>query len=352
MKISILLLPTLLFIFSNVRSQDAHFTQFYVAPLNLNPAMAGTYAGSFRVSMLYRDQWRSALESPLSTFAASGDVKFDINNKKSNNPDRFALGITFGSDRVNLLDANTNQILLSGAFHKSLNKRTKQYLGLGVQSGIIQKSINYENLTFQDQFNAVDGYTLGSSEFLPPNNIAFADLNIGLYYGATPSKKLNYHFGLSYYHMTKPNLSFYNDASILNNDIEKLNVYYPRLAFHGGASVALSYKTEFQPRIIFLSQGQNNTLQLGSNFKYKLTERTGQYLHIGPWIRGVQNENGFGLESIAAMVGIERNNLILGFSYDWGITGFVRDGRNVSTFEISIIYIGEHDNDDNFCPQF
>jgi len=61
-----------------VSSQDAHFSQFYASPLTLNPAIAGTYTGTFRISAIYRDQWRSAVDDPLKTFAVSGDVKFNV----------------------------------------------------------------------------------------------------------------------------------------------------------------------------------------------------------------------------------------------------------------------------------
>ena len=67
-------------LFANeAKAQDPHFSQFYGSPLTLNPAIAGTYTGTFRISTIYRDQWRSAIDNPLRTFAASGDVKFNLN---------------------------------------------------------------------------------------------------------------------------------------------------------------------------------------------------------------------------------------------------------------------------------
>jgi len=62
-----LLCIVLLFAFAadDSKAQDAHFSQFYSAPLLLNPALAGTMDGTFRIASVYRDQWRSALEQPL-----------------------------------------------------------------------------------------------------------------------------------------------------------------------------------------------------------------------------------------------------------------------------------------------
>jgi type IX secretion system PorP/SprF family membrane protein len=124
-----LLLSLLLFILINlatgvrVAAQDPHFSQFYASPLTLNPAIAGTYTGTFRISTLYRDQWRAAIDTPLRTFAMSGDVKFDVKVNAKNLPDAIGLGITFFGDRVATFDYNTNQILLSAAYHKVLDRK-------------------------------------------------------------------------------------------------------------------------------------------------------------------------------------------------------------------------------------
>jgi len=49
---------------NDLKAQDPHFSQFYAAPLYLNPALAGTSAGNYRVGVNYRDQWRGALDNP------------------------------------------------------------------------------------------------------------------------------------------------------------------------------------------------------------------------------------------------------------------------------------------------
>ncbi len=332
--------------------QDAHFSQFYASPLTLNPAIAGTYTGTFRISTIYRDQWRSALDNPLRTFAASGDVKFDLNYGGKNLPDVIAFGITFFGDRVTTFDYNTNQIMLTAAYHKALDKRTKQYLGIGIQGGILQKSINYEDLTFQDQFNAVDGYTFETGENLPPNNKAFADVSLGLYYSITPSKSFSYHAGMGYFHFNKPNLSFYNTPDIIDPKLVRADTLGAKWSLHTGASIKTADRMYIQPRINALIQGPYSELNLGATFRYKLSKTSGKYLLAGPYIRGVKNYDNFGMESIIAMVGLEMNNFILGLSYDQNVSSLVKDRRSLTSLEISLIYIGEHHNDDNFCPQW
>ena len=44
-------------------AQDIHFTQFYLTPLNTNPAYTGAFEGTFRLSGIYRDQFAGVLNS-------------------------------------------------------------------------------------------------------------------------------------------------------------------------------------------------------------------------------------------------------------------------------------------------
>lgn len=351
MKMSILSVIMLFFTFA-LQAQDPHFSQFYASPLTLNPAIAGTYTGTFRISTIYRDQWTSAVSNPLKTFAASGDVKFELDYGKKNLPDIVAVGITFFSDRVGTFDYNTNQILLTGAYHKALDKKTKQYLGIGVQGGILQKSINYEDLTFQDQFNAIDAFTGTTLETLPPNNNAFADFNVGVYYSISPTKNFSYHIGAGYFHFNKPNISLYNTPDIIDPNVFKTDTLSAKWSIHTGASIKTTDRLSIQPRVNALVQGRQAEVNLGTTFRYKISKQSGQYLLAGPYIRGVKNYDAFGLESVIAMVGFERDNFILGLSYDQNLGSLVRDRKSLSSLEISIIYIGEHHNDDNFCPQW
>lgn len=340
----------LIFAFS-ANAQDAHFSQFYASPLTLNPALAGTAAGTYRVATIYRDQWRGALDNPLSTFAFSGDLNFVLGEDK-NNPDVVGLGFLFMADRVAQFDLNTNQVAVIGSFHKSLDQREKKYLGLGVQLGIGQKSINYEDLTFQDEFNAISGFTLPTGEILPQNNLAYGDFAVGLNYHSASSNKTKLHFGASYAHITTPNISFYRNEDDSNPNLVRENVLDSRITVHASASFRQGQRMDIQPRGIIILQGQDMEVNIGNNFKFMLNDRGTKFFHIGPWIRGVNNEQGFGIESIVGSVGIELGSMIIGVSYDHNFNDLLTDRKGLNALEFSITFIGEHENEDNFCPTF
>lgn len=336
---------------TDIKAQDPHFSQFYASPLTLNPALAGTSAGNYRVAVNYRDQWRGALDNPLRTFGAAGDLKFFLNDKV-NRPDIFAGGFMFFSDQVSDFDLNTNQIAVVGAYHKSLDQNFDHYLGLGIQLGIVQKSINYEDLFFQDQFNSINDFNLPTGELLPANNFAFLDFAVGLNYSIAPTKGRQYFAGIAYSHFTTPNVSFYKFDDSPDLSLVRKNALFAKITGYAGMSMTTSENLEVQPRVLFLAQGPHTEVNFGTNFKYKLDDFGDKYLHFGPWIRTVSNESGIGVESIVASVGIEIKNMLIGLSYDHNLGDLISDRKGLNALEISITFLGEVDNDDGFCPTF
>ena len=336
---------------SSIEAQDPHFSQFYTSPLTLNPALAGTSAGNYRVAVNYRDQWRSALDNPLRTFSAAGDLKFVLSDNQKR-PDIASGGFMFFSDQVSDFDLNTNQIAIIGAYHKSLDQNIDHYLGLGIQIGLIQKSINYEDLFFQDQFNSINDFNLPTGELLPANNFAFIDFVVGLNYSIAPTKGRKYFAGLSYAHITTPNISFYKFDITPDPTLIRDNALFAKLTGYAGMSMTTSERMEIQPRVLFLAQGPHTEVNIGTNFKYKLDDYGDKNLHFGPWIRTVNNISGFGVESIVASIGIELKNILFGLSYDHNIGDLISDRKGLNALEISITFLGEVDNDDGFCPTF
>ncbi len=348
-----LILLGVLFLSKSAMAQDPHFSQFYAAPLLLNPALAGTFDGSFRINLNYRDQWRGALDNPLTTFSLSGDLRFEVSpGGRTKTPDVVGAGILFFSDRVGGFDLNTNSVVLFGAYHKSLDKRTNQYLGIGFQLGVTTKSINYEDLTFQDQFNSINGYTFATSENLPPNNYGFLDMGLGINYAISPSKKASYHIGLGLQHLNRSNVSFYKGSESLDPNLSKENKQLLKYSGHINMTFQTSEAVKLLPRILFLSQGNHTELNLGTNIRYEFIRTPGKAVHFGAWFRMVNGDTNFNSESLILLLGVESNNFIFGLSYDQNLNDLVTSRLGLNAFELSITYLGNHDNGSYICPEF
>jgi type IX secretion system PorP/SprF family membrane protein len=349
--IPVILMLLFVLLVTSLKAQDPHFSQFYSNPLLLNPALTGTSNGLYRVSATYRDQWRSALDDPLKTYTVSGDVSFPVSKGARSLSDKFAFGFNFFSDRVSTFDFNSTQISLFGAYHKALDNATKQYLSAGIYLGIAQKNLNYEDLSFEDQFNAIDGYTLGTGEFLPANNFGYGDMGVGVNYTISPSSNSTFYAGIAMFHLNSPNISFYKSDQT-NIELTRENKLFRKWS----GSIAASFKTtevwSVEPRALFLLQGPHKEFNLGSNFKYQLDSDGSKFFHFGPWIRFTDNIDGTNLESFVMAVGFETGKFLLGFSYDHSINDLTSDRLGLNAFEFTISYFGDYDNDSGYCPRF
>ena len=69
-----------IFIYNNVFCQDPHFSQFFAAPITLNPALTGSSDNDWRFISNYRTQWQT-LAAPYNTTTLSIDTKL-IKDKK------------------------------------------------------------------------------------------------------------------------------------------------------------------------------------------------------------------------------------------------------------------------------
>jgi type IX secretion system PorP/SprF family membrane protein len=336
--------------FLGLQAQDQHFTQFYAAPLTINPALTGAYDGTYRFSAIYRDQWRRTLESPYTTFAAMLDVRFPMNKFSGKYKDAAAVGLMFYNDKVTGFDLNTNQIGLSFAYHKSLNQKNSQYLSLGFQGSIAQKNLNYEDLTFNDQYNGTSGYFNQTREDLPINNFAFSDFSFGLNYAYTPKRFTSLFAGFAMHHIFEPQVTFFETDDARNYEGSTL---FRKYSVFVSGSLPLGPKTSLLPRVVYQSQGPHMQINAGTNFRFLINDYSGVAVHVGGWVRPVGNyDDNISLDAVIMMVGIEYNNVLLGLSYDATLNDLQTDRNGQGAFEISIAYLGNYDSETILCPKF
>ena len=345
----------LIFLSGAAAAQDQHFTQFYASPLTLNPALAGTFDGGYRIAGLYRDQGRSLLDEPYRTVAAAIDLRFKVSSHKKVKKDAFGAGVLFYNDRASSVNFYTNQIAVAGAYHKALSNEGNQFLSLGAQAGIAQRNVNYDNITFNDQFNGSDGYTDPTGEIFPENNFSFGDFAIGLNYTYAPERRPGIFAGIAMHHILEPQVSFYANEAVESRRND--NRLLQKISAHVSFQIPLGESVELSPRALAYKQGPHLALNAGSNIRFLLDSSKGYALHLGGWARPVGNTGEGGNQSVAmdaavVLAGIEYNNFLIGFSYDLQLKSLNSTGRRGSAFEISLAFIGNYDNEVILCPKF
>ena len=333
-----------------LRAQDVHFTQFYASPLTLNPALTGAFDGRFRIQGIYRNQWAGVLDNPYKTFSTGVDLRFPLGAFGKRYKDAAAVGLVFFSDNIPGVELRTTQMALSGAYHKAMDPRNSQYLSAGFQIGLVQRSINFNSLTFNDQFNGTTGYTFQSAENFPQNNFAFADFSAGINYSySSPTTGLGFFAGAAMFHLLQPNVSFY----ALNDDTVEDATLYSRYSAHVSANLPVNERTSVQPRAMVNLQGPHFELTAGSNVRLSVGGYGTAAVHLGVWARPVQDvEDGLSVDAVIGMVGFEYDNVLLGFSYDATLNGIAANRRAQGAFEISLAYLGAYNNEVVLCPKF
>lgn len=319
------IIACLLFLLLSVslRAQDVQFSQFYQAPLYLNPAFTGSLQG-FRAGLNYRNQW-PALASNYVTYSLFADYYIEGANS--------AVGLIAKRDEQGSGTAPvvSHDVGLTYAYTIPLNYNTVVQPAL--QASFVQSRLNTNSLFFPDQF-ADDGPTGAPTQenFPDGNNIFYVDISAGLLFLSD-----NVWAGVSAHHLNRPNQSFLDGESRLPT----------KFSVHAG------YRAEFYnidlnliPSFVYQRQGDAQQVHAGLLAVWNP-------VMAGIWYKGLPLEDYQGTlannDALVFMTGvrIERLNLEIGYSYDMTISNLSTYGANAH--ELSLTYSIMHSGN-LYCP--
>ena len=301
-------------------SQDIQFSQHEAAPLLLNPAMTGNFDGKARISNCYKNQWKGISDN--NTLGASADISF---RKDTAQKDFVSMGIVVLHDAVGNNVFSTSLYMMSFSFHTK-NNSNNQYFSAGVLGGAMQKSVNFSNITWdnQYQYGNIDP-SLPSGESNAIHKTSFGDFSAGALWQYIPNNNFNLYSGISFFHLTRPNQSF------IPGGTDNLD---SKVSFHCGASISLSKsgKTFFLPKGFFLKQGPSHQYAIGGLFKQKFHQSSSgeTALSIGCMYR---------INAVAIISQLQLRNFTFGFSYDVNASSFGNSFGTSGGPEISLTYL-------------
>ena len=110
-------------------AQDPNFSQFFVSPLTLNPALTGKFNGDFRLAGNYRDQW-PAISKAFVTSTISFDMPI-LRNSLSE-LDTWGIGVLAMTDKTANGILSTNLISFTTAYHKGIDEDGVVGVGRGL----------------------------------------------------------------------------------------------------------------------------------------------------------------------------------------------------------------------------
>lgn len=338
-------------------AQDIHFSQFYMSPLNLNPAMTGVMNCNIRLVANYRNQWASVLRSnSFRTYSVSYDQRIPVGRY-----DYMGVGGTFWGDRAGEADFATLTGKLSFSYSKRMGgyRDRAQYLVVGAEAGAAQRSIDFLNLRWGTQHDNRGGFdpTLPSGEDkFDRDNFIFADLAAGLLWFMVFDENTNFYVGGAFHHLNRSNQSFVSpDNPLVADGTVEEDLIYSRYTAHLGGEFMLNEKVGLLPGVIYMNQGPSYQLNAGTSLKFMLgNARDRQSFQIGLWTRiASELDQGFLTDAAILSTRFDFNNLSLGFSYDINISPLQPASNSQGSFEFGMVYkICGMERKNVYCPDF
>ena len=345
MKRSILGLGVSLMMTGAALAQDVHFSQYFTSPLTLNPAMTGLVPDDFRIAANIRNQWSSVSATPYVT----GTISYDMAILKGKLPEGDAMGVggVFLYDKSGSGGLQNTTAGLSLAYHKAFGRDQLQHLSLGVQGYLVQKHIDFQKLTFEDQFDASTGGTpYPTKEAFTNADLTYSDFNSGIMYSGQIAEHATAYAGISYYHMTQPVETFLNDNT---------HQIHSRYTGYLGGSFDMNENTVLYASALYQSQASATEVLVGAAVGFILNPghdadyQRNTVFYLGSWYR-------YG-DALAPYVAIEWSKMRIGVSYDVNVSSFTPATSGLGAYEISLLYFGKiihRDKGPNYnwsCPK-
>jgi type IX secretion system PorP/SprF family membrane protein len=326
----------------NVEAQDVQFSQFYNAIQYQNPAFAGS-AHDFRFTTQQRLQWPN-LDSKYITSMFAADA--------------FIPKRSMGVGALFFRDWQSNPTIVTNEFHFQISQEVRisnqSFLRMGIQPGIVNRSFNYNDFHFTQDFNN-NGYQGNTYTDLPTNKSNYFDLAAGLLYYTS-------HFwsGLAVHHILEPKQSLYGN-----------NAQLPyKLSFTAGYKYTFDKLIEKQkdkpghhhiseisisPTMHYKHQGQFDQLDIGAAYQY-------HEIILGVWYRGIPfkkyKTSIHNNESAVFSFGYIFDNIRFTYSYDAVVSKLAGNANPRGAHELNITMLLPAPKNDSKpmktlpCPSF
>lgn len=306
-KKTILLIILTVGLFTALKAQDAYFSQFFMNPVYMNPAYAGTMKVP-RASVQYRNQWPGMDKAYITYFASFDSYLPSINS---------GIGFLLYNDVQG--GGMYTETSFKFIYSKEIRINRDWTMYGSFTAGAQINSLNFNRLIFFDGLDPIFGQNRPTAETPPDNNNElFPDFGTGFLFFNN-----QYFFGLSAEHLHQPNQSIYSDYFhyLPRKYTMHLEVNLPWF-------VPGHWKKYYKlnPNVIVQSQGNEQNITYGI-----YVNRKG--ISLGVWNRQTTRKS----TDMIVMAGFIGKQFKTAVTYDFNIRGVGL--RSHGAVEISISYL-------------
>lgn len=311
------------------RSQDAHLSMYDASPLYLNPAMTGVFAGNWRLHAQYRTQWKSVNYKPYNSALISLDIP----------KGKWGFGAQIMNFRAGIGNYNVAQGLVSAAYTTPIDKAKGHNISFGLQAGLSQKSIEYQLLSYDNQYTTSNGggfdQTISSGEDFSGQSIVVPVTNAGImYFYSKQEARLNPFIGISAFNLIEPRESFFGADN-------RLPI---RFYGHVGTRINITETFYLLPKILVMQQREFREQTYALDIGYYLK---GAELYL---IGGVIYRNA---DAGIVTIGAKMDHFVAKIGYDVNISSLSTVSSGRGGFELSFTYIHQKNKPQTakICPR-
>lgn len=308
-----------------VFGQGMHFSQYYNAPLLLNPANTALLPDNdFRVGVNYRNQWAS-VPVPYRTYSVYGDMQALRNRNYTN---WLGVGFAFWNDKAGNGDLSLSRVEMDIAYHVQMGEFSM--VSVGGSAASVQRTVDFNKLTFDRQW---DGFHFDASkangEAGYSDRSSYFDVGAGVNYAWFPNENIYLKFGVGVAHLTQPRETFYGQTNTLGI----------RPTGNFDLLVKLSNSVILNPSIYYTTQKGAMELVYGTLFTVNLVaSKKGSFEEKSTMlILGAHHRWN---EAIVATIGLQYGQFKFMGSYDATISSFSTVNGGRGAFEVGIVYEG------------
>jgi type IX secretion system PorP/SprF family membrane protein len=171
-------------------SQDIHFSQFPNAMVLYNPAFNGQFEQMMKGTLLHRRQWRGIGEG----FTTSGfDAQYKLLSLYADT--YLGFGLLVLQDNAGYASLKTFSVKGSVAYHMVTG--SNDMLSAGATIGYEQRSMNFDGLTWDSQYNGVNyDPTLDDKERIIAERRGVVDVGAGINWRHKGKNKVSLGYGI------------------------------------------------------------------------------------------------------------------------------------------------------------
>lgn len=306
----------LLISFFGMKAQDVEMSQYFSAPLHLNPALAGISYGP-RVTLNYRNQWSSLCDGfngGYTTYMAGFDMHIDKIHA--------GVGVLFVGDVI--ANGLYGSYKASVMYSQQIKFNRKMALKIGIEGSYIHTQLRWNDLRWSDMINPYTGFY---------NNVNVPNPTTEPNPGKTSTDKGDMGAGFVFF-TEKLYVGFAAHNLLLRKESvtgTSSTAVPPKLTVHFGANLNVSHKKSnlyniwVSPNVLFVNQGKD--FQVEGTF---LSGISFMYFGLG-YRNAIYNS-----DAVIGYLGFKKGKFRVGYSYDYTISKLA--AKTGGTHELSFTF--------------